>query len=59
MRCSPGSTRPFSSSGVEQLTQLGGRRDPLQRNDWKTELYAKAGMVLAGGLCDARDALPR
>jgi acetyl-CoA acetyltransferase len=32
--------------GVEQLTQLGGGAIPLQRNDWKTELYAKAGMVL-------------
>ncbi len=32
--------------GVEQLTQLGGGTIPLQRNDDKTELYAKAGMVL-------------
>lgn len=32
--------------GVEQLTQLGGGAIPLQRNDDKTELYAKAGMVL-------------
>jgi acetyl-CoA acetyltransferase len=32
--------------GIEQLTQLGGGTIPLQRNDDKTELYAKAGMVL-------------
>jgi acetyl-CoA acetyltransferase len=32
--------------GVEQLTQLGGGTIPMQRNDDKTELYAKAGMVL-------------
>lgn len=32
--------------GIEQLTQLGGGTIPLQRNDNKTELYAKAGMVL-------------
>jgi acetyl-CoA acetyltransferase len=32
--------------GVESLTQLGGGTIPLQRNDWKTELYAHAGMVL-------------
>lgn len=32
--------------GVEQLTALGGGTIPLQRNDHKTELYAKAGMVL-------------
>ena len=32
--------------GIEQLTQLGGGTIPLQRNDHKTELYAKAGMVL-------------
>lgn len=32
--------------GIEMLTQLGGGTIPLQRNDDKTELYAKAGMVL-------------
>lgn len=32
--------------GIEQLTQLGGGTIALQRNDNKTELYAKAGMVL-------------
>lgn len=32
--------------GIEQLTQLGGGTIPLQRNDDKTELYARAGMVL-------------
>jgi acetyl-CoA acetyltransferase len=32
--------------GVEQLTQLGGGTIPMQRNDDKTELYAKAGVVL-------------
>jgi acetyl-CoA acetyltransferase len=32
--------------GIEQLTALGGGTIPLQRNDWKTELYARAGMVL-------------
>lgn len=32
--------------GIEQLTALGGGTIPLQRNDHKTELYAKAGMVL-------------
>jgi acetyl-CoA acetyltransferase len=32
--------------GIEQLTQLGGGTIPLQRNDDKTELYTKAGMVL-------------
>lgn len=32
--------------GVEQLTQLGGGTIPLQRNDYKTELYASQGMVL-------------
>jgi acetyl-CoA acetyltransferase len=32
--------------GIEQLTALGGGTIPLQRNDWKTELYAAAGMVL-------------
>ncbi|AYF86870.1 thiolase family protein [Pseudomonas sp. JS3066] len=32
--------------GIEQLTQLGGGTIPLQRNDEKTDLYAKAGMVL-------------
>jgi acetyl-CoA acetyltransferase len=33
-------------SGVEQLTQLGGGTIPLQRNDYKTELYASQGMTL-------------
>jgi len=32
--------------GIEQLTQLGGGTIPLQRNDHKTELYARSGMVL-------------
>jgi acetyl-CoA acetyltransferase len=32
--------------GMEQLTALGGGTIPLQRNDHKTELYARAGMVL-------------
>lgn len=32
--------------GVEQLTQLGGGMIPLQRNDYKTELYALQGMTL-------------
>lgn len=32
--------------GIEQLTQLGGGTIPMQRNDDKTGLYAKAGMVL-------------
>lgn len=32
--------------GIEQLTALGGGTIPLQRNDHKTELFAKAGMVL-------------
>ncbi len=32
--------------GVEQLTALGGGTIPLQRNDHKTDLYARAGMVL-------------
>ena len=32
--------------GIEQLTQLGGGTIPMQCNDDKTELYAKAGMVL-------------
>lgn len=32
--------------GVEQLTRLGGGTIPLQRNDYKTELYAEQGMVL-------------
>jgi acetyl-CoA acetyltransferase len=32
--------------GVEQLTQLGGGMIPLQRNDYKTELYASKGMTL-------------
>lgn len=32
--------------GIEQLTALGGGTIPLQRNDYKTDLYAKSGMVL-------------
>ncbi|AIT82210.1 thiolase family protein [Novosphingobium pentaromativorans] len=32
--------------GVEMLTALGGGTIPLQRNDYKTDLYAKAGMTL-------------
>ncbi|ESJ24321.1 propanoyl-CoA C-acyltransferase [Cupriavidus sp. HPC(L)] len=32
--------------GIEQLTALGGGTIPLQRNDHKTDLYARAGMVL-------------
>jgi acetyl-CoA acetyltransferase len=32
--------------GVEQLTRLGGGTIPLQRNDYKTELYASLGMTL-------------
>ncbi len=32
--------------GIEMLTQLGGGTIPLQRNDDKTDLYARAGMVL-------------
>lgn len=32
--------------GVEALTQLGGGTIPLQRNDYKTELYAGHGMTL-------------
>jgi acetyl-CoA acetyltransferase len=32
--------------GVEMLTQLGGGAIPLQRNDYKTELFADQGMVL-------------
>jgi acetyl-CoA acetyltransferase len=32
--------------GVEQLTALGGGTIPLQRNDYKTDLYAKQGMTL-------------
>jgi acetyl-CoA acetyltransferase len=32
--------------GVEQLTRLGGGAIPLQRNDYKTELYAAQGMTL-------------
>jgi acetyl-CoA acetyltransferase len=32
--------------GVEALTQLGGGTIPLQRNDYKTELYAAQGMTL-------------
>lgn len=33
-------------SGVEALTQLGGGTIPLQRNDYKTQLYAEQGMTL-------------
>lgn len=32
--------------GVEQLTALGGGAIPLQRNDYKTALYAGQGMIL-------------
>lgn len=32
--------------GVEMLTRLGGGTIPLQRNDYKTELYAGQGMTL-------------
>ncbi|NMF89020.1 thiolase family protein [Aromatoleum petrolei] len=32
--------------GIEQLTTLGGGTIPMQRNDHKTDLYARAGMVL-------------
>lgn len=32
--------------GVEMLTRLGGGTIPLQRNDYKTELYAAQGMTL-------------
>ncbi|QEY72245.1 thiolase family protein [Pseudomonas denitrificans (nom. rej.)] len=32
--------------GVEKLTSLGGGTIPLQRNDYMTELYARAGMAL-------------
>lgn len=32
--------------GVEQLTALGGGMIPLQKNDYKTELYASQGMTL-------------
>ncbi|MHC6225354.1 thiolase family protein [Pseudomonas sp. X10] len=32
--------------GIEQLTQLGGGTIPMQRNDGKTDLFARAGMVL-------------
>jgi acetyl-CoA acetyltransferase len=32
--------------GIEQLTALGGGTIPLQRNDHKTDLYARSGMVL-------------
>lgn len=32
--------------GVEQLTRLGGGTIPLQRNDYKTETYAAAGLTL-------------
>jgi acetyl-CoA acetyltransferase len=32
--------------GIEMLTQLGGGAIPLQKNDYKTELFAEQGMVL-------------
>lgn len=32
--------------GIEKLTDLGGGAIPLQRNDYKTELYAGQGMSL-------------
>lgn len=32
--------------GVEMLSQLGGGTIPLQRNDYKTELYAAQGLTL-------------
>lgn len=32
--------------GVEQLTALGGGTIPLQRNDYMTDLYVRAGMAL-------------
>lgn len=32
--------------GVEMLTQLGGGAIPLQKNDYKTALFAEQGMVL-------------
>ncbi|MDD9723601.1 thiolase family protein [Sulfitobacter sp. PR48] len=32
--------------GVEALTQLGGGTIPLQKNDYKTQLYAGQGMTL-------------
>jgi acetyl-CoA acetyltransferase len=32
--------------GIEQLTALGGGTIPMQRNDHKTDLYARSGMVL-------------
>ena len=32
--------------GVEALTQLGGGTIPMQRNDYKTEAYARQGMTL-------------
>lgn len=32
--------------GIEKLTALGGGSIPLQRNDYKTELYAAQGMTL-------------
>ena len=32
--------------GVEKLTDLGGGTIPLQRNDYKTDLYARLGMTL-------------
>jgi len=34
--------------GIEQLTHFGGGTIPLQRNDYKTDLYARQGMVLPG-----------
>jgi acetyl-CoA acetyltransferase len=32
--------------GVEKLTSMGGGTIPLQRNDYMTELYARAGLAL-------------
>jgi acetyl-CoA acetyltransferase len=32
--------------GIEMLTRLGGGTIPLQRNDYKTELYAAQGLTL-------------
>jgi len=32
--------------GVEKLTAMGGGTIPLQRNDYMTELYARAGLAL-------------
>jgi acetyl-CoA acetyltransferase len=32
--------------GAEQLTSLGGGALPLQRNDYMTEMYARAGLTL-------------